>query len=274
MQTREVIDELFAQPLRGLRRKRHAWRGIAADDHSPNWLHQVKGRVENRKIVAVEECLRRNGIGGVQLRQHTILAPHIMRGPHLAAEGWASQHDFPVAHPQQVRQIGVAAGKLFDGQRFAGAEVLQQKRPQAGEIEFFACPHRSRLVAKRHHILNSSSSIGYRYVSSPSPSRCGCVLNALSVKRSPEARNSLNETLRDIQVSCSVSSADKWRARRMAAAIGPAEVKTTALADGGVLRATCASPRSTREQNSCHDSMPSAVISPATHLLITASNNF
>src|SRR5208282_4557511 len=107
-----------------------------------------------------------------------------------------------------------------------------------------------------------------------SPSRCGCALNVLIVKRSPEARNSLNEALRDIQVSCSVSPADKWRALRIAAPIAPAEVKITAPAAGGVSRTTCASPRSTRKQNSCQGSTPSAETSPATHLLITASNNF
>src|SRR5580700_10071512 len=82
----------------------------------------------------------------------------------------------------------------------------------------------------------------YRYVSSPSPSRCGCALNALSVKRSPEARNVLNDALRDIHVSCSVSEADKCRARRIAAPMGPAEVNTTALAAEGVLRTTCVTP--------------------------------
>src|SRR5450759_1323300 len=272
VQTREVIEERFAQSPRRLRRKRHTRWGLAAHDYSPNRLHQVEGRIENRQIVAIEERFRCDRISGVQFRQYAILARHVVRGPDLAAKGRASQHDFPVTHSHQVRQIGVSARELFDGNRSAVAEVLQQKRPQPGEIEFFACSHRSRLIAKCHHTRNSC--IRYRYVSNESPSRCGCALNVLSVKRSPEAKNSLNEPLRDIQVSRSVASADEGRGRRSAAPIAPGEVNTTALAAGGVSRTTCASPRSTRKQNSCQDSMPAAVTSPATHLLITASNSF
>src|SRR5208282_3825700 len=162
-----------------------------------------------------------------------------MRGPDLAAKGRTSQDDFPVTESRvtqshQVRQIGVAARKLFDGDRSAVVEVLQQKWLQPREIEFFACPYCSRLIANCRH--TRSSSIRYRYVSNPSP-------------------------------------ADKCRARRIAAPIAPAEVKTTALAAGAVSRTTCASPRSTRKQNSCQDSMPGAIISPATHFAITASNS-
>src|ERR1700683_1160409 len=119
----------------------------------------------------------------------------------------------------------------------------------------------------------SSFLSGYRYVSNPFPPRCGCALKVLSVKRSPEARNSLNDPFRNVQVTCSMSAADKCKARRMAAPIAPAEVKITALAAGGVLRTTCASPRSTREQKSFQDSIPAAVTSPATHLTITASKS-
>ena len=87
-----------------------------------------------------------------------------MRGPNLAAKGRASQDNFPVTHSlvtqsrvtqsHQVRQIGVAAGKLFDRDRSAVVEVLQKKWPQPGEIEFFACPYRSRLIANCHHNRN------------------------------------------------------------------------------------------------------------------------
>src|SRR5208282_3273856 len=194
-----------------------------------------------------------------------------MRRANLAAKRRAPQHKFCGAQSHQIRQIGVAAWKLFDRKRSAVAEVLVQKRLQAGEIEFFACSHRSGLIAKCHH--NRNFRMCYRYVSSPSPSRCGCALNVLSVKRSPDARNSLNEALRDIQVTRNVSSADRCRARRSVAPMVAADVKITALAAGGVSRTTCARPRSTRKQNSCHDSTPSAVTSPPTHSLITASNN-
>src|SRR4029077_8998040 len=100
-----------------------------------------------------------------------------MSGPHLAAEWRASQHDFMAAQPHQVRQIRVAARKLFNGQRSAVVEVLEQKWLQPGESESFPCSHRARLIAKCRHARNSG--IGYRYVTNPSPSRCGCALNVL-----------------------------------------------------------------------------------------------
>src|SRR5712664_16210 len=102
--------------------------------------------------------------------------------------------------------------------------------------------------------------------------RCGWVLNALRVNRSPEKRNSLQEQLRDIQLTCKVSCAERFRARCMATAIGPPDVTLATRSPGPPAARNFASPRFTREQNSDHVSTPSDGIAPLTHLPMTASN--
>jgi len=97
-------------------------------------------------------------------------------------------------------------------------------------------------------------------------------LNVLSVKRSPEFKNSLNEALRDIHVNCRVSACDKFKARRMATPIGPPEVKTTESPPGVTPFTMAAIPRSTRAQKSGQDSTPPIANSPLIHLPMTASN--
>src|SRR5260370_39383578 len=105
-------------------------------------------------------------------------------------------------------------------------------------------------------------------------SRCGWVLNVLRVKRSPEKRNSLQEQLRDIQLTCKVCCGERFSARCMATAIGPPDVTLATRSPRPPAARNFARPRFTREQNSDHVSTPSDGIAPLTHLPTTRSNTF
>jgi hypothetical protein len=107
------------------------------------------------KSSQIQERFWRDGIRGMQFRQHPIFTCHVMRGSNLAAEGRSSQHELLAPQAHQVRQIGMAARKLFDRNWPAVAEVLQQKRPKLCEVEFFARPDRSCLIANCQHTCKS-----------------------------------------------------------------------------------------------------------------------
>ena len=70
-----------------------------------------------------------------------------MRGSHFASERRAPQHNFPSSQAYAIRQIRVAAGKLFDRNRPAVSKVVAQKFVQPRKIEFFARPYRTSLIA-------------------------------------------------------------------------------------------------------------------------------
>src|ERR1700739_703470 len=105
-------------------------------------------------------------------------------------------------------------------------------------------------------------------------SRCGKALNVLSVKRSLENRNSLNEQFRTIQVVRSVSCDERCRERRMAPPSSPPEQKTASCWPRPFADTHCDKPRSTRVQNSVHDSTEGSTTSPSTHLVISNWNIF
>src|SRR5215469_1794985 len=86
-----------------------------------------------------------------------------MRRPHLAAKRGTPKYDFPAPQPNEVGEIGVAAGELLYGNWFIVAVLLLKKWLQPRQVELLACSDRSRLIATFRHVASSTR---YRYVSS------------------------------------------------------------------------------------------------------------
>ena len=86
--------------------------------------------------------------------------------------------------------------------------------------------------------------------------------------------NSLQDELRDIQLTFNVLPAESCSARCMPTAMGPPEVKIATLSPWPPAERNFVRPEFTLEQNSNQVSTPGGQISSRTHLLITASNNF
>ena len=59
-----------------------------------------------------------------------------MRGADFAAERRTSQNEFPAAKTDEVGEVGVAAGKLFDRHFASAGEALLQKRLQTGAVSY------------------------------------------------------------------------------------------------------------------------------------------
>src|ERR1700694_1896852 len=55
----------------------------------------------------------------------------------------------PVSHG--ARRFDTPFHALLDGEPSFVAKVPLEKRLQRGDVEFFACPYRSRLIARCHH---------------------------------------------------------------------------------------------------------------------------
>ena len=75
-----------------------------------------------------------------------------MRGLYFAAERRSPQHEFAIAEAHEIRQVRMAARELLDGDRSGCIrKMAQQERFEAGEIEFFAGPYRSRMILRILH---------------------------------------------------------------------------------------------------------------------------
>src|SRR5208282_1942674 len=89
----------------------------------------------------------------MQLRKHAEFAAHVVRGFDLAAEGRPAQNHFAIAEMHKIRQIGMAARELLDGERTRAArKIAQQESLQPGEVGFFAWPYGSGMVSKISHV--------------------------------------------------------------------------------------------------------------------------
>jgi hypothetical protein len=95
----------------------------------------------------------------MQFREYAKLAAHIVGRLHPAPEGRAPQDEFAVAEPHKVGQVGMAARKLLDGDRFPAApEVVLQERLEPGNVEFFAGPYGIGMVSRISHAFRASPS--------------------------------------------------------------------------------------------------------------------
>jgi hypothetical protein len=85
---------------------------------------------------------------------------------------------------------------------------------------------------------------------------------------------SLQEEFRDIQLIFNVLFGESCRARCMATAMGPPEVKIATLSLRLPAERHFVRPEFTLEQNSNQVSTPGGQIAPLTHLPMTTWNNF
>src|ERR1700674_1976102 len=96
MQPDQIINKRFAQSPRHVWRKGQARRRIFAEDDSSDWFREVKGRAQYGVVIAEKEDARSFRVSGMQLREHAILAAHIVSRLDLASERRAPQDHFPI----------------------------------------------------------------------------------------------------------------------------------------------------------------------------------
>jgi hypothetical protein len=148
------VEKNFAQSPRRLRREGHTRRRLAANDHSSNRLHQIEGRTKNRKIVAIKEVFGAAGNACAVLTARDIREPCHAPTALCFQKGDAATR-LPGSPVAPDRSDWSGRWELFHRNGSASTKVVKQKWLQPGQIEFFACPHGSGLIAKCHHTRKS-----------------------------------------------------------------------------------------------------------------------
>src|SRR5579862_627149 len=116
MQIGKSIDHDFADPPIDGRVAAAAvcGRNAATDNDAPTSLHDEERCADECRIVAIEMRAWCQRIPAVQYREHSVLAPHIVRRWRNRTERGTAQYVLGVAVAQEVREVGVAAGELHD----------------------------------------------------------------------------------------------------------------------------------------------------------------
>src|SRR5215212_11019319 len=153
------------------------------DAFSP--LHYVKGRPDDRLVLAEEVRPRREWVRLVQFHKHAGLATHVVGFGGNAPERRTPQHALPLPYLEQVREVGSPGGKLAHLE-FAFGEivyVLPEVALGGPEVETLPLAHAYRLqgislrpAASQHLSLSTFSRLR---LARPVP--CGTALCAHGV---------------------------------------------------------------------------------------------
>ena len=112
----------------------HRRRDVVADDLAAAALHDHEVGADHGVVVAEQVGPRRPVEDPPQLRQHAVLALHVVGAGRHDPERRPAQHQLGVAEAQQVREVGRAVREL-QGRELArqlgqvGAQVGLQRRP-------------------------------------------------------------------------------------------------------------------------------------------------
>ena len=151
MQARQGVDECFADDLRTVQQSCQFSRKRVAQDDSVTSLHKEKNGTQDPEVLAQKKdsgCRRKVGMHHLQ---ETKFPGHVVSFCGHRAERSAPEHVFTpdLICSQQIRQVGVAAGELFNS--YATFNTLDSSSKVIRErvdIEFFAGTNRSGLTGQ------------------------------------------------------------------------------------------------------------------------------
>jgi hypothetical protein len=154
VQIRQRVDGGSAHRTPCDRIVHHGRRFLRADDDASPAFHGVEHRPDHRRVFAERVRLRCEREHAVHRRQPSEFARHVVRGRRHRAEWRASHDDVAAGEPDQVGQVGMAAGKLRDLERggeieswnLVRGQMLPQPFDQPRPIELLAWPDRANVV--------------------------------------------------------------------------------------------------------------------------------
>ena len=129
------------------------WRLLASNDEAMPPLHHVEHRTNDRRILAEGVDARRQRKDGMDGRQPTILASHVVRGRSDRPERRSPDDELRGAEAQLIRQVRVPSGELRDVHALAIVELRQvdpgrwSRSHASRRIQSSSSPARTGLVS-------------------------------------------------------------------------------------------------------------------------------
>ena len=150
------IHQLFTEGPCLRRRKGEPFGQILSQNDPPDPFHHIKGTADDGFILCIGQWLRTIGKEGFQGFLNPVFPPHVMGRFRFPAKGRTTEDHFPVAHFQQVGQIGMAAGELSHGQfSLKSRDGVLQEGFHLHQIKFFTFPDRLGLINIFHGLISS-----------------------------------------------------------------------------------------------------------------------
>ena len=171
---------------------------------APPALHHIKRRAEHTIVIAEEVGPRRGRKHGGELRQHAILAAHVMCRLHLIAKRRTAKHQFgrlPVATNKSGWSVRAETVRSSEDQRTpasVAADILS-----AGQAASSSPERIGALPSSSTFVFMFTAPPSYHCKSAPTDTLCSSgsirwatLLKLSSVIRSPENTNSVRAQLR------------------------------------------------------------------------------